>query len=330
MPQVQDPDVAEGAYAARLATGFGALLLACFVLIVLGALVRANEAGLACPDWPLCFGQALPEMDRKVGFEWTHRVVAGSVGVAFVALSALALRRPRARRVAPLLGVGAALLALQILLGALTVWELLAPWTVTAHLLTGNAFAATLLLAALALREGASPGAHPPVPPPVRRWTALAALLLALQIALGGLVASRYAGLACPEWPACQGGVWFPGWEGPVGLQLLHRTNGYALVAGLATAAIAARGAPAVGRAVRLALGLGVLQVAVGAANVLLRLPIEVTGLHSALATGLVLSLTWAARAAWLGKHPKGPELLWSSARSEPKASEGGLPQARA
>jgi cytochrome c oxidase assembly protein subunit 15 len=189
----------------------------------------------------------------------------------------------------------------QVLLGALTVWKLLAPWTVTAHLLTGNAFAATVLLAALALREGAAPRARPRAPAPALRWTALATLLLGVQIALGGLVASRYAGLACPEWPACQDGVWFPAWDGPVGLQLLHRTNAYAFVACLAAAAFAARGAPPLARTLRLALALAVLQVAVGVANVLLRLPVEVTGLHSALATGLVLALTGAARTAWLG-----------------------------
>src|SRR5262245_31107695 len=299
----QDSDSADGAYALRLAAGFGPLVAASFAPNVLVALVRANEAGLACPDWPLCFGQALPEMDRKIGFEWTHRFVAGSVGLAFVALSALALRRPRTRGAAPLLAVGAALLALQVLLGALTVWKLLAPWTVTAHLVTGNAFAATLLLAALALREGASPRARPAVAAPARRWTRLAALLLALQIALGGLVASRYAGLACPEWPTCREGVWFPELEGPVALQLLHRTNAYALVTCLALAALAARGSPPLRRALLLALALGALQVAVGAANVLLRLPVGVTGLHSALATGLVLSLTWAVRTAWQGRE---------------------------
>jgi heme A synthase len=289
-------------YAARLATAFGALVALCFALIVLGALVRVHEAGLACPDWPLCFGDWIPRMNLEVGFEWTHRALAGSVSLAFLALSALALRRPATRHVAPLLALAAGLLGAQILLGALTVWKLLAPWTVTAHLLTGNAFAATLLLAALTLREGAKAPVRAPLPDSTLRALGLAAALLVLQVALGGLVASRHAGLACTEWPACRDGVWFPLWEGPVGLHLLHRTNGYALVAALAAAALAARGAPALSRAALLALALGAAQIAVGAANVLLRRPVEVTGLHSALATALVLSLTWAGREAWLAR----------------------------
>jgi hypothetical protein len=46
---------------------------------VLGALVRAHEAGLACPDWPLCFGELVPRFDLKVAFEYGHRVTAGAV-----------------------------------------------------------------------------------------------------------------------------------------------------------------------------------------------------------------------------------------------------------
>jgi heme A synthase len=294
--------VPEGGAAGRLAAGFGALVALCFGLIVLGALVRVHGAGLACPDWPLCFGRLLPQMNLEVAFEWTHRLVAGTVALCFAGLSALALRRPDARAARPLLATAAVLLGIQILLGALTVWHLLAPWTVTAHLLTGNAFAATLLLAALALRDAAAPRRRAPVPSAARRAVGLAAALLVVQIALGGLVASRYAGLACPEWPTCREGVWFPDWEGAIGLQLLHRSNGYALVASLAAAAFAARHAAALRRPTRIALLLGVAQIAVGAANVLLALPVEVTGLHSALAAGLVLAVTWSGREVWLAR----------------------------
>ncbi len=294
--------VREGGAERGLAAGFGALVALCFGLIVLGALVRVHGAGLACPDWPLCFGRVLPQMNLEVAFEWTHRLVAGSVALCFAALSALALRRPATRTARPLLATAAVLLGIQVLLGALTVWHLLAPWTVTAHLLTGNSFAATLLLAALTLRDGAAPSRRAPLPSAARGATLLAAALLVLQIALGGLVASRYAGLACPEWPTCHEGVWFPTWEGAIGLQLLHRANGYALVASLAAAAFAARHAPALRRPTRLALLLGMAQVAVGVANVLLALPVEVTGLHSALAAGLVLSVTWAGREVWLAR----------------------------
>ena len=166
----------------------------------------------------------------------------------------------------------------------------------TAHLVTGNAFALTLLLLAGSLRESAPRAA---ATPSARRWLAPLALLLLLQIVLGGLVSSRYAGLACPEWPTCNGGAWFPSWRGTVGLHLLHRSNGYLLLVGLAAAAVALRRDPRVASWTRLAFGLGLAQVVAGIANVRFGIPVEVTALHSLLAALLVLTLGWALREAF-------------------------------
>ena len=49
---------------------------------------------------------------------------------------------------------------------------------------------------------------------------------------------------------------------------------------------------------------LALLQVGVGVANVLLQLPVEITGLHSALAAGLVCTLGVSIREAWRGGVP--------------------------
>lgn len=288
----------------RLAHAFSLLVALAFGLIVLGALVRAHGAGLACPDWPLCFGEWIPPLDFRVGFEWTHRLVAAGISILFAVLAVLTLRRRSTRPVARrLIATAAALLVVQIVLGGLTVLKLLAAWTVTAHLLTGNAFAATLLLLALELREPASPS-RPTADAGELFAVALPAGLLALQIALGGLVASNYAGLACPQWPACADGIFFPSFAGAVGLQLAHRIAAYALLLALAYAAFATRRHAALARITLLALGLGTLQLAVGVANVLLRVAVEVTGLHTALAAALVLTLTAALRQAML--HERG------------------------
>lgn len=291
------------AWGRPLARGFAALCALTTGLIVLGALVRAHGAGLACPDWPLCFGTLVPRMNLEIAFEWTHRLVAGTVSLLFVGLGAVALRDPALRpRVAPLLAIAVGLLGLQVLLGALTVWHLLARWTVTSHLLVGNAFNACLLLLALTLRERSDPSAAPAAsrPAPAARAAIVgASALLVLQLALGGLVSSSYAGMACPEWPRCNGGLWFPSWRGNVGLHLAHRWNGYLLLAGLAAAALATRSSPALHRWALLALALGLAQLAVGVANVLLAIPVEVTALHSALAALLVLTLTAALRSAF-------------------------------
>ena len=286
---------AECARAQLLARCFWGLVGATTVLIVLGAMVRANGAGLACPDWPLCFGEVIPEFDMKVGFEWGHRALAGSVGLIFLALGAWVLRQPGMRRpLLPWLSVAAVLLATQVVLGALTVWELLASWTVSSHLVVGNAVNAGFATIAWRLGKLERGDSGPTIPTGIRWLVGGAAMLLLFQLILGGQVSSRFAGLACDEWPACHAGVWFPDFNGARGLHLLHRITGYALVAALVAAALATRALGRVGRRLRAAAVVGIAQAIVGIANVLLRIPIEVTGAHSLLAALLVLLTTLA------------------------------------
>ena len=78
--------------ARRLAWGFLLLTGLTYALIVLGALVRAHGAGLACPDWPLCFGELVPRFDLRIAFEWSHRAIAGGISLLFAGLSIAAFR----------------------------------------------------------------------------------------------------------------------------------------------------------------------------------------------------------------------------------------------
>ena len=291
----------------RLALGFLALGGVTYVLIVFGALVRANGAGLACPDWPLCFGEVIPDFDFKVAFEWGHRALAGSVGIVFVLLAGLTLRRPELRAKMWLgLLVAAILLTAQIILGGLTVLELLASWTVTSHLVTGNAFALALVLLGRQLSRLADPGQDraEPASATQRRVTTLAGALLGIQIVLGGLVSSNYAGLVCPDWPSCMNGEFFPTWSGIQALHLVHRYVAYACFLGIVAAAWLGRSHPGSRNWLGTAAVLVPLQVAVGVVDVLLQLPVEVTGLHSALAAGLACTLGVSVREAWRAAVP--------------------------
>jgi cytochrome c oxidase assembly protein subunit 15 len=289
-----------------LALGFLGLAALTYVLIVLGSLVRANGAGLACPDWPLCFGLVIPEFDIKVAFEWGHRVLAGAVGIVFLGLAGWALWRPRLRQeMWRGLLVAALLLAAQIILGGLTVLELLAAWTVTSHLVTGNAFALALVYLGRRLtRLADGPESDSIGASDAQRWiTTLAGMLLGAQIVLGGLVSSNYAGLACPDWPQCMNGEFFPTWSGIQGLHLFHRSLGYACFVGILAAAWFGRTHPGTRIWLRTAGIFVTLQVGVGVANVMLRLPIEITGLHSALAAGLVCTMGVSVRESWRSAH---------------------------
>src|SRR5271157_1860495 len=101
-----------------------ATFVACatFLLIIAGALVTGNDAGLSVPDWPTSFGSfRMPRMVGGVKFEHGHRMIAGAVGILTIIL-ALALWIKDSRRWVKWIG-GAAVLAVltQALLGGITV-----------------------------------------------------------------------------------------------------------------------------------------------------------------------------------------------------------------
>jgi cytochrome c oxidase assembly protein subunit 15 len=292
-------------------------LLALYVALIvvpLGAYVRLSDAGLGCPDWPGCYGklvgvpehpdehaaaaQAFPGKPVESGKAWKemiHRYVAGTLGLLVFAACVLAWRRRPAVSLALALTI-----VFQALLGMWTVTLLLKPAIVTAHLLGGMAVVALLTLLAAAEGDAWSRRVAPPGAVALAR---LAILLLVLQIALGGWVSSNYAGLACQDFPTCQGG-WLPAMDFGHGLTIrrelgyagdgsllpfealtaihwLHRVGAllvFIVVVGLALRLRAARDWQS------WAFVLGVLlllQVGLGIANVLLSLPLPLAVAHN-------------------------------------------------
>jgi len=138
---------------------------ATFVLVLLGGYVSASGAGLACPDWPLCYGQLFPAVSGPVAIHLLHRLAAGVVTVLLFSTLLLAYRTQGSRpQVLAASLVAAVLLVVQIILGALNVQFRLATAVTTAHLATAAAlFAALVILTILADRvpkhvESASAG----------------------------------------------------------------------------------------------------------------------------------------------------------------------------
>ncbi len=264
---------------------------ATYLLIVLGAVVRITGSGMGCGDhWPLCNGHLFPPLsDIGTVIEWSHRLVAALVSLLVVGLAVYAWRAtdpgnpglaPGVRR-APFVAVG--LLVLQVVLGAITVKLALPPWTVILHLGTAMMLLATLLAAA-------SP--HPVSPSPSGRGGTTTALLsLAfVTVLFGALTANLGAAAACTGFPLCNGQIW-PSGGGLAVIQWIHRLLAYTLSGSVVWWAVRSRGRGAWGMVALVA-----LQVAAGAATVLLGLPPALQAAHVAVGAAVWAGLVLTAR----------------------------------
>ncbi len=275
-----------------------------YLLILLGGLVRISGAGLACPDWPLCHGRMDPPLEGTVLIEYSHRLAAASVSLLIVLTTAAAfVVRTRVARAVTMAVSALVVVALQIVLGALTVTLRLTPALVTVHLGVANLFLAALLVQAVAALRGAADA--PPATPSFRRLAHAATAATYVMILIGGYVASSGAGLACPDLPLCRGVSAMP--ADPVAhAHMLHR--GWSLVVlglGLATARAASRtGWPAAVVTGRVAAALVTAQFALGILNVATRLAPAVRVAHLGVASLLFGSLVVLSRLAGPAPRP--------------------------
>jgi heme a synthase len=121
------------------------------VLIIAGALVTSNDAGLSVPDWPTTFGSIykMPRMVGGVKFEHGHRMVAEFVGLLTIVLAIWTWRTDR-RHWIKYLGVAAlGTVIAQGVLGGLTVLFYLPPAISSAHAALAQTFFCIAVVIAL-------------------------------------------------------------------------------------------------------------------------------------------------------------------------------------
>ncbi len=264
-------------------------------LITLGGVVRITGSGMGCGDhWPLCNGRLLPNLaDTLEVIEWSHRWVAAMLSAAIMSLAVIAWKRHRADAwlLNPAL-TAAALLVLQVLLGAVTVKLGTAAPAVVIHL--GNAM---LLLAALTiavLRSGERVSGLSDAAGPAARGALSAVALSFVVVLFGAFVANYDAGLYCLGFPLCAGALAPPiTWQGK--LQWIHRLFAFLLVGhtiGLAFGSRRKRGAgvAAYSRSAWVLALLVVAQIGIAASMILRLLPPTLRAAHL-----LVGSLIWVA-----------------------------------
>ena len=169
------------------------IAVATLLLMAVGSATRVMNAGLACPDWPLCYGQLVPtrQMNLQVFLEWFHRLDAALIGISAIALSGLSwwYRKILPRWLPWASTFALFLIVFQGILGGLTVTQLLRFDIVTAHLGTALLFFTTLIVIGTALLPYQGTKAAGKL-----SWLGLvAAVLVYLQSIIGGLVGSRWA-----------------------------------------------------------------------------------------------------------------------------------------
>lgn len=113
-----------------------------FLLIIAGALVTSNDAGLSVPDWPTSFGSwyKIPKLVGGVKFEHTHRMIAQGAGLLTIIL-AVWMWRAEKRRWLRNLGLAAiGTVIAQGILGGITVLFYLPPAVSSAHAALAQTF----------------------------------------------------------------------------------------------------------------------------------------------------------------------------------------------
>ncbi len=305
-------------------------------VIALGAFTRLIDAGLGCPDWPGCYGHiTVPVTETAKQFatlhfpgtnlvaykawaEMIHRYFVAGLSCFILIIIAIVISKKtfRIRSNLLLCGFLVVLLAYQIMLGQWTVTLKLLPSIVSQHLLGGYLILSTLWLIYLNNKivkvQGANPHLKKLLP-----WTALALILVLMQIMLGAWTSTNYASLSCPDFPFCVNNqttvfhfkeaynLFAPlgvNYEGGVlsttirqTIQMTHRFGAVIvtlyLFALFAFASLQLKSRPDLMKSLYLILGLLCLQLCVGISNVIFKLPLVTAISHTLLAALLLLSV---------------------------------------
>ncbi len=297
-----------------------------FVVILLGAYTRLTNAGLSCPDWPHCYGyltaphtaaqiqQATqqypltPVNVKKAWTEMTHRYFAGTEGILILLLSfSILLARKAKDFKATFIATSLIfLLCVQVMLGMLTVTEKLKPLIVLSHLLTGLSILSVLWWAYLDLQvrdDSFYLSTNHKM-----RWFWLAFVVIITQITLGGWVSTHYAGLACVDFPYCNGKIlptmqWQQFNTDLITIHMLHRIGALVTACYLSLFAIYLMTKPAFKSIGLLMLLLLILQITLGIFNIIWLRPVWIALMHQAIAIILLLTIIAALVKASFAKR---------------------------
>ncbi|MBT2488719.1 COX15/CtaA family protein [Streptomyces sp. ISL-96] len=168
-------------------------------IIVTGGAVRLTSSGLGCDTWPKCTDDSLfatPEQGIHGAIEFGNRmltyVLSAAVGWAIIAARST---KPWRRGLTRLAWSQFWIVMGNAVLGGITVWAGLNPWTVAGHFLLANALLTVAVITWQRTREGDT-APRPRVPRPVRKLSWAIVITSGLLIALGTTVtgSGKHAG----------------------------------------------------------------------------------------------------------------------------------------
>jgi heme a synthase len=273
-------------------------------IAVTGSVVRVTESGLGCPNWPGCFEDSwVPDPRAEVAWlhqlvEFGNRMMTGLVG--FVALACLVvtlLAEPRRRRVVTLAAAMPIGVAVQAVVGGLTVYLGLAWWSVSVHLLLSMLLVWLAMLLVRAITEGDEP-AEPTIGQVPRRLLLVAVGLLPALLFAGTLVTAAGPHAGDAETPRLA-----------VDIELLVRTHAgllYAFLGTLVALGVALRMTGCrhhqVWRSYRIALAVVTAQGVIGVVQYWTGVPEVLVSLHVLGAASVVM----AVAALWVSTRDRG------------------------
>ncbi|MFI1863300.1 heme A synthase [Streptomyces jumonjinensis] len=169
------------------------------LIIVTGGAVRLTGSGLGCDTWPKCTDDSLfatPEQGLHGAIEFGNRlltyVLSAAVGWAIIAARST---KPLRRGLTRLGWAQFWIVVSNAVLGGITVWAGLNPWTVAGHFIAANALLTVAVITWHRTGEGDEPP-RPRVPRPVRRlcWAIVAVSGALIVLGTGVTGSGKHAG----------------------------------------------------------------------------------------------------------------------------------------
>lgn len=303
------------------------------VIVLTGAAVRLTDSGLGCPDWPRCYGRAVPPLSFHSLIEYGNRIFSALIGLLVLATFIAALRRSPRRRdltwIAALPPLGC---LAQGGVGALTVQNHLAPGFVMTHF----GLSMLILVAAVALVFRAripddEVGRRAAVNDWLVVWLVRLLVVLGAAAIFGGMVATASGPHAGADDGQLVHRLHFKGAETLVWVIHRHAILATMLGLGVILAWFLARrrgASPALIESLTVAGVLMAAQGLIGSVQYGLELPADLVWVHVTLATATWITLLWcvgvAGRPAPRGARPP------AAAPSDDRLSADSEPLARA